>query len=813
MAVAAVVMGLVALWAFRLGPPNGLKRTSYSQAAATAERRVLYELGHWPWAYLDNASFGYTDMHECRAIELEGVVWQGAPGRARWRLLHMGGAEVFVDGTSVFRAQELLPLRSEPQVDEFDVEWDGEALDLRMAIAVDPGRADRFGHYRVWLEEQLDDGAWRRIPEHRLYAPSPAARPTAASARSDRWRHWTYRVAAFGFLLSLGLLVLHRLLGAARARPALFTIGGVAFVAAATVRALVLFQQAASEPSLWALARQTDNYLMFARAELAGSRSALLFSPGTTWWLLALTELLGPDLPRMLATSALFGALGVGVLAYGTGRMFGRSAACVAGAVGALYGPLVYYQTTLQAVAPLTTWLSCLPLLLVGLAEGRTRGKGLFGGSLIGAAALVRPTALALLPAILWAIFRRSTLNEVEREPRSGGTTAALLILGLLAVLLPQVVANHARNVPSFISANGPINLLIGNNRDSDGTYGLTDGFKEARSWKVRNGHSTAEQLLREFRMDPLRAVELQARKVGLLVTLDEASNAISYEDDGLARSSLLRLLSWDGRIGMPLIAWWGMAGILMELWRRGRGARAATEALAMCVVLYGLSTAIVLLEGRIRAPLLPLLIPFVASGLVTVVTRARAWLDWLPQLAAAGAATLGLLWCAEELPRKRYLDALPSDATPVDIRMENGLELVGWRMSSSLPVTGGYLHLDFFWRYGGPGASGVSGDGAWSPAIWLGLSRADAEKPFRPRVLKVGDRTYPHEPPVDWPEGKLLSEGYYLAIPRGEAGRIEIELAEVMGDGRSPVRKQVLLAMDVEPPEVPFSAAGAAKK
>jgi hypothetical protein len=791
-----LLFGVVVLWGFRLGAPNGLTRTSYSNDRGSAPipggkvtadgKPILYELEYWPWAYFDSVCFGFMDAKLCDTIELHGRVWQGAPGRARWRLEHAGGVEVLVDDKRVLHQPELVPRKGGLRTDTFEVDWARSYLDLRVVVAVTTRRANAISGYRVVLEEELKGGGWRRLQGHRLYPATDSEPPTQATARRDARRAFAYRWAGRGLVALLALLALDRLLAAARRRPALFAVSATAFAASMWVRAAVLMERAAAEPSLWALARQTDNYLMFARAELAGTESALFFSPGATWWLVVLTELLGPDLAPLFGALSVVAALGVGALAWGTGRLFGLGAGALAGLFGAFYGPLVFYQATLQAVSPLTSVLSWVPLALAVSSECPRRRCAFGAGCIVSAAALIRPTALVLVPAFLIVLLLGRPIGDLVRSRLSRTLGFAA---GMLLILLPQFGLNRARSHSAFISANGPMNMLIGINRDSDGTYGVTDAFREANEWYVRNEKSRLEQIAREIADDPGRALALQARKFGLLAAQSEASNVVNYERKGLGASSLIRRLSADGRLGMPLVVWWGLAGALMALGVRARRTGPGGMALAIGALLYAGATAAFIVEGRIRAPLVPLLMPFAGLGVWTVMSSFRDWRRWLVSVAGAGAAVLALLWCARELPRKSYLSELPQGAAAVDMDLKGGLRLVGWKLGSSELTPGGYAYIHLYWRYGGDGAD---------PQAQVDIVAPGTEKPIRSRRLKVGDRTYPAERPSAWPADAILDEGYFFSIPRSVKDSIEVHVGSVGPGEQGAVSARPVLTLDL---------------
>ncbi len=206
------------------------------------------------------------------------------------------------------------------------------------------------------------------------------------------------------------------------------------------------------------------------------------------------------------------------------------------------------------------------------------------------------------------------------------------------------------------------------------------------------------------------------------------------------------------------------------------------------------------IIEGRIRAPLVPLLTPFVSYAIVAAVKHRGEWRRWVPHWLLSGAFVATLVWCAHHLPAKFYPSDLPETATSVDIPLGNGLRLVAYEESSGCHVHGGYLYLDFYWRYE-PGAAQES-----EALAWFAVTPEATKKPFRPRVFTVGHRTYPPVGAAEWPEGALFKESYFLSIPGRSGESVQVQVASVGPDGKTPEDPQVVVEIPVQPPDEPLS-------
>ncbi|MFN7135361.1 MAG: ArnT family glycosyltransferase, partial [Myxococcales bacterium] len=159
--------------------------------------------------------------------------------------------------------------------------------------------------------------------------------------------------------------------------------------------------------------------------------------------------------PRVL--QLVLGALTSGLAASLARRLTGSSpASLLAGLLVALNGSLLFYDGELLPTS-LATFLSALAVWAL-LAN-----RPLAAGACIGLGALAVAPVLFLLPvALLFA----------------NGVRPRLALLAVCAgIVLPATAYNFARSgEPILISANGGVNLWIGNNPDADATIAVRPG-------------------------------------------------------------------------------------------------------------------------------------------------------------------------------------------------------------------------------------------------------------------------------------------------------------------------------------------------
>ena len=223
---------------------------------------------------------------------------------------------------------------------------------------------------------------------------------------------------------------------------------------------------------------------------------------------------------RVKVAQAILGSVGVVLIAVSAWRAAGPLAAAVAAWVAAVYPPLVWIPAyvlseTLYSVLALAT---ALVLQAAADRDPARRGgasHGLAAGLLCGAAVLVRPAMLFLLPlAAVW-LARRGT-------PR----LAAAVVLGAVIVIAPWTVRNymvHERFV--LVASEGGVTFWTGNHplASGEGDLAANPALKE-EELRFRRAHQglTSEELeplyyrdaLRHIAENPGRWIALLGRKV-----------------------------------------------------------------------------------------------------------------------------------------------------------------------------------------------------------------------------------------------------------------------------------------------------------
>jgi len=413
----------------------------------------------------------------------------------------------------------------------------------------------------------------------------------------------------------------------------------------------------------------------WARALAGGGgleEDVLFQSPLYPLFVGAVYRIAGPEPLAVRLVQLVLGALACGLLALATRRAFGSVAGLAAGILAAASPVWIWFDVSLLK----TSLALFLGVALVHLAfrpdDGRARVHGgaprdagsegpgglrtaLAAGAAVGLLALVRPNALVLVPlAALWVARARRGLLA--------GAFLAAAALGPLALGLRNLAVG-GEFLP--FAGNAGVNFYQGNGADADGLYRPLVAGRGHPEFEAADARELARAALgdeptaaevnsywfrrgwAEATADPLRWGGLLARKLASVWNGREAMDAVAIEAF-LSESLVLRAtFPWLGFGALVPLAALGVFATRAR-WRELWLLHAALVALTVSIALF-------LVVGRLRAGLLPFLLPFAGAGVAALVERRRASFDLRALLAvglAAGVAWWPLEPLASESPR-----------------------------------------------------------------------------------------------------------------------------------------------------------------
>jgi tetratricopeptide (TPR) repeat protein len=317
-------------------------------------------------------------------------------------------------------------------------------------------------------------------------------------------------------------------------------------------------------------------------------------------------------------------------------RTFGTWAALAGAALYGLYFPSIYFSAEMEipALAIFLTLLSYYLLLEDRGIIARVASAMMFGLSL-----LALPSNLLLLPLFVFLAYRRAA--EGKRRAWRAVLFAVVVCVTVLPCTARNLVAGHRL---TLISANGGINLYIGNNERYDRTvylqpgYAFEDFYDEPRRMAGASSFSDRDRYWYRKTFDfmlkhPGKEASLLLKKLLLYFADYEI-----YRNTDLAYAKAHSVYRGVPFVPASLLLAGGIAGLLLALRRRQAGELAALAGLTAlpCLVFF--------VTDRYRLPSMAvwaLFAGFFATRTVRTL-RTGAWGAAIPALAIA--ASLGVL-------------------------------------------------------------------------------------------------------------------------------------------------------------------------
>jgi tetratricopeptide (TPR) repeat protein len=366
-------------------------------------------------------------------------------------------------------------------------------------------------------------------------------------------------------------------------------------------------------------------------------------APGMPYFIAGIYAATGWVPQHVAVAQALLGAWTCVAAYFLARRWLGERWALVPAAVCALYGPLIYYEGQLLRPSLFTALLTSWFWVAVEAGARRSWRWHAAGGVLLGACALVRETALILVPVACWWALRSGSGAGVKAWPRVWAAA-----LGTLLVVAPVTVRNAVVGhefVP--ISSSGGINFYIGNQPHAAQLQAAGPGtaeWSEITALPRRMGGALTPGERSDFfyregwaywTRDPLGAAGTTLHKTLALFTAHEIPrNQSIYE--GREHSRVLAALLWKwGGFAFPfgVLGPLALVGLLFGL-RRHR----ELVFLGVTVGIYALGIIAFFPVARYRVPLVPFLACLATVGVIQVweALRARRVVPVLAVLAGA---------------------------------------------------------------------------------------------------------------------------------------------------------------------------------
>ncbi len=377
--------------------------------------------------------------------------------------------------------------------------------------------------------------------------------------------------------------------------------------------------------------------------------------PGYPWFLSLLYRVAGCNTITARSLQMALGLLNVVLMFLLARSTLGRLPALVAAAFMSTYWLFIYFEAQLEEPVLLIFLSLVLMLICRRFADRARTGMSLAAGVLVGLFALARPNILLFAPVLMIWIFH-SARKGGARFSR-GALLALVCAAGVALPVLPVTIRNRvAAHDSVLISANGGVNLYIGNNGFSAGKF--IDDIPDLGHFRTCFDYPTivanlegrlgrplkysevsrfyARKATDFIRANPLAAFKLTLRKALLFWAPGEITHNNAVDVDHRF-SKVLRLLPGN----FPFVLSLALAGAFV-LARRARTelqpASARTVVLmALFVLVYYVSFVPFFITSLYRVPITPFLI-FAAAYAVSRMAGLLERRAFAPAAGLAGA-------------------------------------------------------------------------------------------------------------------------------------------------------------------------------
>jgi len=321
------------------------------------------------------------------------------------------------------------------------------------------------------------------------------------------------------------------------------------------------------------------------------------------------------------------------VLVYCLGKkLFGKMAGVLAGAITALYIPLVFYDGELLSAGWAAFWTVASILAFISTAEKPGKWNCFILG-LCGILSIInRPEFLLFFATgCIWMMIvwiRRHT------KPKKIVLYFSLLLAGFLSIASPAAFLSYrVMGKASFLPYSGGINLYIGNNPNYKETINIRPGLAWRKLTELPDNYGIKDRFEKERFFSDKAINYIRTQPIGFfngllyksLQFLSSREMPRNFDIYLFRRwSSLLQAGVWKaGGFGFPFGLLLPLAVIgLIYNWRK------VCVPLWLFLILYPASVILVFVASRYRIPTIPLIIILAAAGCTTIwqLFQSRKW-------------------------------------------------------------------------------------------------------------------------------------------------------------------------------------------
>lgn len=356
-------------------------------------------------------------------------------------------------------------------------------------------------------------------------------------------------------------------------------------------------------------------------------------SPLYPYLLAAVSAVTGNMELWMRILQAGFGAMTAVLAALAGRRMHSAGAGIIAGALTAIYAPLIYFDGLLLTESLLTLLVMLAVFFLLRAVDLHQRRDWIFAALALGFAGMTRASVLLFLPVFLLAWMFLPALREKIQKVNVLLYTALVLLC-----LLPTTVHNATtEGVFLPVTASFGFNLYAGNNAKAEGQYTMPepvdlDADLGGRAWaEQQTGRELNASELSAWWRDralswmgkhPVDAITLYLRKLILFFyphEIDQLGMSLQFF---VTRYGALPALP---QAAFPVLFLFSAAGLGM-LFRKAPPISSWLPALFLLT--FVLVTAVFFISTRMRLPVMPLLFCYAGAAAMLLYEGIRKRVD-----------------------------------------------------------------------------------------------------------------------------------------------------------------------------------------
>ena len=481
--------------------------------------------------------------------------------------------------------------------------------------------------------------------------------------------------------------------------------------------------------------------------------------PGYTWLLGNIITFISEHLIIIQLIQIVSGSITTFGVYWLSKSIFNKPTAYWSTLIWTIFSPLIFYEIQLLThalEAHLTIWILCSWWSTHKSNKITLKSyQWILCPLLIGAASTIRPIYLLLLPIFLYTTIK-------YRTPQNSSLDSYKIVIILTSIaLIPIIPITHHNykhsGVLQLFSANGPITLYLGNNRDASGIGQYTPAFLATHENVNRGTTTFTEQTAKDIINNPLRWAGLMVRKSALFWGNNEIPNNVDFYNDGLDVSNILRIMP----LRFGFLSTFGLTGILLTLIQPHSNKNGIVIIISTVFLLF-ITTITFHVVSRFRVPIYGPLSIFASFAISTNLSQLKhkqyaEFFKTMPYLAASTAFIFTMPFIANNSVPNPTTKHLPPNITTSSTSIGNNLILEGHEYKTSIKP-GEPTFISLYWSINDTITDDYYGS--------IQIFNKQGQKISQTDQL-LGGASFPYYTTSKWRKNLIIQDDYLITIPK----------------------------------------------